>query len=366
MKVVRWLTVIVALALATAACSGSGGSAGSATDASKAGASGSVTSGAPDSGSLTKVRYVQPSSSMAYLTAEVALAMGYYEQEGLDVEVLPNSAQTTQAVLDGQADIASASTPQVLNAMQAGRPVKAVGVMTPNSPNDLALSNEAIKALADKGVTPQSSITDRLKALKGLTITLPAEGSTSNLTFRAMLAGVGLDPDTDLKLIAISDSQANVTTTREGHADGYVFSPPVTSVAQADGFGQRWLAFYEDPTMTGIYTILIIASPDYLAAHKDTVEAFLRATDKAFHALKDDKAAAAKAVKDKWFADLDQKTFDLAFDSMAPVYADGMSPVPSNVSRMVQLTSQQTKTDLSGLSFDKIFDLSYLPKPGNG
>jgi NitT/TauT family transport system substrate-binding protein len=301
---------------------------------------------------------------MAYLTAEVALAMGYYQQEGLDVDVLPDSAQTTQAVLDGQADIAGASTPQVLNAMQAGRPVTAVGVLTPNSPNDLALSNKAIKDLAAKGVTPTSSIADRLKALKGMTITLPAEGSTSNLTFRAMLTEVGLNPDSDVKLVAISDSQANVTTTREGRADGYVFSPPVTTVAQADGFGQRWLAFYEDPSMAGVYTILIIVSPDYLKQHADTVEAFLRATDKAFQALQDDKAAAAKAVKAKWFADLDQKTFDLAFDAMVPVYADGMYPVPSNVSRMVQLTSQQTGQDLSDLTFDKIFDVSALKAAG--
>jgi NitT/TauT family transport system substrate-binding protein len=230
----------------------------------------------------------------------------------------------------------------------------------------LALSNKAIEELATKGVTPQSSVADRLRALKGLTITLPAEGSTSNLTFRAMLTGAGLDPDTDLKLIAISDSQANVTTTREGRADGYVFSPPVTSVAQTDGFGKRWLAFYEDPAMAGIYTILIIATPDYLQKNRATVEAFLRATDRAFQALKDDKDAAAKAVKKEWFSDLDQKTFDVAFDSMVPVYADGMTPVPSNVSRMVQLTSQQTDKDLSGLSFDKIFDLSFLPKSGKG
>lgn len=349
MKPLRWTAIFLAMAVVSTACSSSGGNDGN-----------------PGSGGLTKVRYIQPSSSMAYLTAEVALAMGFYKDEGLDVEVLPNAAQTTQAVLDGQVDIASASTPQVLNAIQAGRPVTAVGVMTPNSPNDLALSNKTIQALAAKGVTPESSVTDRLRALKGLTITLPAEGSTSNLTFRAMLAGAGLDPDTDLKLVAISDSQANVTTTREGRADGYVFSPPVTSVAQTDGFGQRWLAFYEDPAMAGIYTILIIASPDYLAKNRQTVEAFLRATEKAFQALQDDKDSAAKAVKKQWFADLDQKTFDLAFDSMVPVYADGMTPVPSNVSRMVQLTSQQTEKDLSSLSFDKIFDLSYLAKAGNG
>lgn len=322
-----------------------------------------IAPGASAAPALTTVRFLLPSGSMAYLPAEVAIAMDLFKAEGLNVELGPITAQTTQALLSGEADITAVSTPQVLTAIAAGRPIKLIAVLTPTSSNDLVLSNAAISRLKAQGITQVSPMRQRLAALRGMTITLPAEGSSSNLTFRQLLREAGLNPEKDLTLIAQSDQAAHVATTREGRADGYVFSPPVTTIATTDGFGDRWVAFWEAPSMAGLYVIELAATDKYLQANPKVAAGFLRAIHKAFELMKSNPDAVRVAVKDRWFKDLNQKTFDLAFAQMVPVFADGMVPVPSNVRKVIELTDEQVPESLN-LTMEQVFDLSYLKLAG--
>lgn len=355
MKLRSWPALGLALVMVAVACSPT---------ASNPGAPGSpaaATASAP--AALTTIRYVQPSGSMAYLPALVAVAMDLFKAEGLKVEVGPNTPQGTQALLGGEVDIAALSTPQALSAINAGRPIKLIGVLTPTSSNDLALSNAAIARLKAQGVTKDSSMQQRLAALRGMTITLPAEGSSSNLTFRQLLREAGLNPDRDLTLIAQSDAAAHVATTREGRADGYVFSPPVTTIATTDGFGDRWVAFWEAPSMAGLYIIELGATEAYLKANPKAAAGFLRAIHKAFELIRSDPNAVRAPLKERWFKDLNQKTFDLAFEQMVPVFADGIVPVPSNVRKVIALTDEQVPEKLN-LTMEQVFDVSYLKLAG--
>lgn len=303
------------------------------------------------------VRYLQPSPSMAYLPFELADAAGFFEEEGIDVELLPHNPQGSQALLSGEVDIASVSTPQLFNAIAEGRPLKSVAVLTPNSSNDVVLTTAAVERLEEEqGVTPDSPVEDRIAALQGLRITLPQEGSSSNASMRSMLREYGLDPDTDVELIPLGDATAHVTTAREDQSDGYWFSPPVTSVAIAEGFGVLWLAFYRGdvPLLDGIDLIQLAATDEYIDENPETIEAFIRAIWRAIDLLDNDPDQAATVLKDEWFPDLDQETYDVAFDSMRQVFLDGLEPTEEDFERTKALIESQVERELP-VTFEDIF-----------
>lgn len=342
---IRSLAVLAVGLLAVSACGGDGASNASSSETTEA-ASGDVV-----------IRYLQPSSSMAYLPFEIAQSMGLFEEAGVKVEVLPNNGQGSQALLSGEVDVAAVSTPQLFNALAEGRELKAVAVMTPNSTNDLVLTNETIARLADQGITPESPIEDRIGALKGLRITLPAEGSSSNLSLRSVLKEYGLDPDTDVELIALSESSAHVATSREGRADGYMFSPPVTSIAITDGFGQLWFGFYENeiPLMANFSLIQVATTPEFLDTNTEAVAEFVNVLADAVEALRTEPEQVSAALKGEWFPDLDQATFDLAFEAMTAVY-DSVVPTEDAFIKTRDLVSLQVGRELA-LDFDDVYDM---------
>jgi hypothetical protein len=57
---------------------------------------------------------------------------------------------------------------------------------------------------------------------------------------------------------------------------------------------------------------------------------------------------------------MDQALFDAAFEVARPGFSAGMTPTQSGFETVLSQTSELSEQDLSGLTFDSVFDLSYL------
>lgn len=301
------------------------------------------------------VRYVQQSPSMAYMPGQLAQGAGFFEEEGIALEALAPNPESLQLVISGETDIGTASSPQLFTAIAEGRPVTALGVLTPNSTNELILSNEAIAELEAQGVTLDSPIEERVAALRGMTLTVPAEGTSSNLSLRSTLVEYGLDPDRDLELIPTPDATANVTTTREGRADGYMHSPPVTSIAVAEGFGQVWFSYFQGdvPIIQGINLIQIVARTDWVEENPEAVTRFMRALWRAHDLLVNDSDAAAAALQ-PFFENTDPVVYDVAFTAMREVYLDGLAPTRDGFERTLALVASQLGRDID-ITYEQVY-----------
>ena len=88
------------------------------------------------------------------------------------------------------------------------------------------MNSEAVEALAEQGVTPDSPVEERVQALTGMSIGASPAGSTGDSYVRAMLTEYGVDPDTDVTLVPNNDGTAQVAAARAGRIDGYAFELP--------------------------------------------------------------------------------------------------------------------------------------------
>ena len=126
---------------------------------------------------------------MAY--AFVAQQIGYWAEEGLDVELQfsAGSAQTVQLLAAGKADIGQSSEIQLMQAREKGVPLKVVMTYIREFGSRMGvLSNSSIRSIGQ---------------LRGQKIGV-ASMSAAQIPFaRAMVAGAGLDPDTDVTFVPV-------------------------------------------------------------------------------------------------------------------------------------------------------------------
>jgi NitT/TauT family transport system substrate-binding protein len=75
-----------------------------------------------------------------------------------------------------------------------------------------------------------------VKELKGKTLGVSTFGATADVSARMMFRYSGVDPDKDIKIIALGADQARFTALKEGIVDVIVISPPADLEGKKFGF----------------------------------------------------------------------------------------------------------------------------------
>jgi NitT/TauT family transport system substrate-binding protein len=292
----------------------------------------------------------QPATeSMAVLTQLSAFSGDYFAKEGLKITYntpIPNAAQAAQSVT-GNADIAIVGSSGVIPGVAAGRDMVTVATLTKGPSTQVTLRNDVIAKL---GLNPSSPIADRIKALKGLTLALPQPGSSTDVIVRQALGAYGLNPDKDIKIRPITDPPALVTAMREKQVDGFAFSAPTSVQPVSEGYATVWFTISDLPEYSDMPWIDVVTSKKYLKENRPTVVKFVKALQAGADDLKNNEAAASKRIKDKYFAKLDQKTYDLSFKLALPTSQKGLEPTESGLKVLL---------DVVNATADKKFDVTF-------
>ena len=138
-----------------------------------------------------KVRVVVATSSMAFLVPFIAKDRGFYLKNGAEVEIIqmrPNIA--VAALLSGEIDYIELIGSAIRSAAR-GLPVRAISTSI-KSPFFSIIAQNKFKSLKD---------------LKGATIGITSIGGTNHISTRLTLKQFGIDPEKDVKLIAIGDEK---------------------------------------------------------------------------------------------------------------------------------------------------------------
>jgi NitT/TauT family transport system substrate-binding protein len=137
---------------------------------------------------LEKVIVVQPAVSELWSAAYIAQVLGYYEDEGLDVEFTTVSgAAAPSALLGDKADIGLFGYEMVLMFNEKGKDVKMINATTGKFPYS---------------IVAQSDIKD-MKDLKGKTISADPVGSSGRAFVRTCVKKAGLEPGKDVTLTEV-------------------------------------------------------------------------------------------------------------------------------------------------------------------
>src|ERR1043166_107953 len=173
-----------------------------------------------DKSTNEKVRIAVATSSMAFLVPFVAKDRGLYSKNGIDAEIIqmrPNIAMA--ALLSGDIDYAELIG-SVIRSAAKGLPVRAISTGI-KAPFFSFVAQKQYKSVKD---------------LKGAVIGLTSIGGTNYISTRLTLRHFGLDPDKDVKLLAIGDEKLMYDAFKIGRVDCIAVAPPYSVLAKREGY----------------------------------------------------------------------------------------------------------------------------------
>ncbi|MEJ0052452.1 MAG: ABC transporter substrate-binding protein [Methylovirgula sp.] len=126
--------------------------------------------------------------------------------------------------------------------------------------------------LARQGVSPSSPLSEKLKAFKGARLGASTIGGGPAQYARYLIRQGGVDPNTDVKILAVGFGPSRVAALRTNQVDITVGDAPEADQVELDGFGHLFINCSQDvPIYSEFpYTILSV-SPEFADKRPDVV-----------------------------------------------------------------------------------------------
>ena len=183
-------------------------------------AAGIVCAGYHQSLAADKIRLSVTNFNMSFLPAGLAAKKGFFKEEGLEAEVIRMNANVAVAALaSGDVDYAMIFG-SVVRAAIRGLPVKVVASFIDGSTHAL-IARPEFKSV---------------KELKGKTLGVQAYGATDHVAAMMMLKHFGVDPEKEIKVVALGPASGRLAALKEGVVEVAVMSPPADEEAKQLGF----------------------------------------------------------------------------------------------------------------------------------
>jgi NitT/TauT family transport system substrate-binding protein len=225
-----------------------------------------------------KVRFVYSSIHMGYLPRIVALEKGFFAQEGLDIDAvnIPGGSKAAAALLGGSTDIVNLAYFHALKAARKGFDVVAFACPLNQWPMAYLMKPEMMKK---KGITVNSTLDEKIKAMKGLSIGCTSPGSGTDLIPRAFLKHRGINPATEVKIVPFGKWKAGVAAFEKGKINVFQWVSPIPELLEQKGTGKIIfsMARGDVPEFDGYMWDSYFTTRKFMEAHPDAIVAFMKA-----------------------------------------------------------------------------------------
>lgn len=286
--------------------------------------------------SLDGIRVAVSNPNMPNLTVAMAQKKGFFRDENLEAEIIrmnPNVAIT--ALATGDIDYCQLFGAVVGGAI-AGLPVRIVAGYLDNWPMTLIAQPE-LKSLKD---------------LKGKTLGISSFGATPDLGARMMIKQAGIDPEKEIKVLALGSDAARLNALKQRVVDVIVISPPAD--AQMEKQGYRILArayeLFSFPYLgLGTHTRKI-------KEKQDEIRRVIKATIRANRFIRDNRDEAVSALVgwgkvERDFAYASYDALRNLFNADGGVPEDGLKLVIDQARRSAKVTREVTAGEVAELTF---------------
>lgn len=214
-------------------------------------------------------------------------ALGYFEKEGIKVNLLPSSTTVPYVafVQNGQAELAMLDAPQTFQSVQAGVPISVVYEGMQRAPEGIAVN----------AASPVTSI----EQLKGTTVGLVSDRDRTTLAIALDTKGIGID---DVKTVVVGEAGPTLASAfRNQTVSAISGAVPDWLSLQANGMKIRLITPAE---VSDTPANSFVVNKNNLNELRQPLEGFFRAWSKGMEVAKiDPKALAAmtrKAVPEEW------------------------------------------------------------------
>src|SRR5215510_1186199 len=288
-----------------------------------------------------KVPVAVPDLSTSLIAFVVAKEKHFYEEEGLDVELIKMSAPLANLALIGGNVAFGAAGASAIPSVMRGALLRYL-FHTYYRPSYWLYAQPAIRDL---------------RGLKDKKIGVSGIGSGPDLLLRELLRKQGLEGGRDVAILALGVGTARFFALKAGSVDAAMLSPPSNFMAEEAGF--RQLVSFVNEDLVDLQSAVVVRDG---APQSDPilVEKFLRGTLKGFFYARENRSgtipilARVQNIKE----DLAARTYDVSRPAMTP---DG-TVSDELLKRTLDQTVQRLGLKDAPSSFLKVFDYSLTRK----
>ncbi len=218
------------------------------------------------------VRMAQPTNSLGYLSIYAARANGYFNDEGIALElIIVQGGADIAAIIGGNVDFDATSTGGLLRAFSGGTELLGIHNILGKCVIDLVIRKDTAKRL---GITPTMPVQERLKRIKGTIIGAGSGIAVIPYQVAYFLAKeAGLEPGKDVTILAAGGGDSALVALRNGHIDIMSYAPPFPQIAIKSGDAISLVANTkgEYPQLNSFQQGVLLVRPEYAKKNPDTV-----------------------------------------------------------------------------------------------
>lgn len=283
-----------------------------------------------------KIRIAVSNPNMPNLTTQMAQKRGFFRDENLDAEIIrmnPNVSIT--ALSTGDIDYCQLFGAVVGGAI-AGLPIRIVAGFLDNWPLTM-ISQAEVKSLRE---------------LKGKTVGVSAYGATPDVLARLMVRRAGLDPEKDIKVLALGSDAARVTALTQRVVDAVVMSPPADTQMEKQGF--RVLARAHE--LLSLPYLGLGANLRKIKEKPDEVRRVVKASIRANRFIRDNRDESARTLM-AW-GKVERESAYASYDALRNLFnadgavpEDGLKLVIDQAKRGAKVSREVAPNEVAELSF---------------
>ena len=272
---------------------------------------------------LEKLRTGGGSASATQMSLWFAKEGGYYEKNGLNVEVIsiPGSSLALQAMLSGELPVIQAGGAGPIQTALAGADTVVIAT---------------IAKRFSWWIFSQPNIS-RMEDLKGKVFGVTRFGTQSDLASRLALRRYGIDPERDVTMVQTGGPAETVTAMAAGKVHAAAITPPATLLAKR-------LKLKEILDLSKLdldyHVNGLVTTRRFIKTNEETVKRFVRAYIEGAARGQARRAFAIKAMG-KYFRTDDREVLEETYDL---IIHNGFSfpPYPSGVAGLLQSVESQS------------------------
>ncbi len=168
-----------------------------------------------------QVSLATASLGLPYLPLVLAQQLGYFKDEGLEVEISAFSGGS-KALIGGSVDVVSGAYSHTINMASKGQRLRFFAVQFRYPALTLGIAKTKAASFKD------------LRDLKGMKVGVSAPGSSTHMVLNYMITKAGLKTD-DIAVIGVGTSAGAIATIRSGQIDAIINSDPVMTTLEDAG-----------------------------------------------------------------------------------------------------------------------------------
>jgi NitT/TauT family transport system substrate-binding protein len=234
----------------------------------------------------------------------VAQDRGFYKKNGLDAELLfiPSTTTSVSSLVAGDVHVANASGGGVASAVVAGANLVMVACYLNSLPYELVVS-ESIKAPED---------------LKGKSIGISRIGSASDVAARALIRGLGMEPDKQVLIMQVGGPAERAASFRTGRIAGFPSPPGIIHLTKGMPF-RILISTADFQKRFDFPYICATTTKSYLSRQRETVKKVVMAHIEATQTFKAHKEETKKIIS-KYSRITNEDYLESAYTASAKLY----------------------------------------------